>query len=210
MLYRLSYTPVAPAYHEYHRPLVRDIRVLTFLFSVLLSDSFFVRRLCVLTHSALAAYRRFSNISRAFPSGHLRHSYLPLSIFPPQGHPRRVTLAGQNTENRITNSEAQFVTLLHNLFVSNFLCFSRSLLRSTPTVIVRVVAKLCSASFLYFNIYMGSLWAQLTIYPVAISHSFALPTLTVNRAFLNCALLHFSIERRWSSRTFRYGYLVTT
>ena len=27
---------------------------------------------------------------------------------------------------------------------------------------------------------------------------------------VNILLLHFSIERRWSSRTFRYGYLVTT
>ena len=31
--------------------------------------------------------------------------------------------------------------------------------------------------------------------------------LTVSK---NCTSVHFSLERRWSSRTFRYGYLVTT
>ena len=36
---------------------------------------------------------------------------------------------------------------------------------------------------------------------------FALPTLSVD---LRVCLLQFSLERRWSSRTFRYGYLVTT
>ena len=30
------------------------------------------------------------------------------------------------------------------------------------------------------------------------------------RLSMNCLSNHFSLERRWSSRTFRYGYLVTT
>ncbi len=39
---------------------------------------------------------------------------------------------------------------------------------------------------------------------------FVLPCLTSSRNLTTLSSNYFSLERRWSSRTFRYGYLVTT
>ena len=42
------------------------------------------------------------------------------------------------------------------------------------------------------------------------THNVLTPLMVTRPSKLNSANVYFSLERRWSSRTFRYGYLVTT
>ena len=75
----------------------------------------------------------------------------------------------------------------------------------------------CKAGALPAELHPRILWGFGTpLFPFLFENPFRTLKIEQHASFksssdrINCSLEQFSLERRWSSRTFRYGYLVTT